>query len=155
MPGATDAVERWRATADVQKASLFQLEGVRDETENGHDDRHVVGYPILAGSEVALSSSLVGALRDWLRDPAGFSDEVMRRCAPGKRFGFRLERHIAGLGQERSEVAVDLACHLIVVANQEGSLRPRSYSYFDSSRPALLGLLRQAMPEAAPSGRER
>jgi len=155
MPGATDAVERWRAIAHVQKASLFELGASRTENEKGHDDHHIVGYPIRAGSEVVLSTSLVAALSEWLRDSAGFSAAVMRRCISGKRFGFRLERDVPRLGAERPEIAVELNCRSIVVANQEGSQRIQSYSYFDYSQQALLAILQQAMPGAALTGRQR
>ena len=110
MPPATDAVERWRATSGVQKVSLFRI-GVDRSKHTTARERSIAGYTILQGAPASLSDSLVGALIDWLRDPAAFSDAVMPRCFPGKRFGFRMARDIPKIGHELSEIAVDLAAN--------------------------------------------
>ena len=149
MPSATDAVERWRAASNVQRVSLFRLGAARDDAVDAADDRYIGGYPIVHDSEVVLSDPMVTRLTDWLRAPAGFSDALMRRCFGGKRFGFRLERDVPQVGHERSELAIDLGCQSIVVLNQEGSLRSRSLTYFDSSREGVLAILHEAMPPGA------
>jgi hypothetical protein len=155
MPAATDAVERWRATSNVQKVSAFRLGGTRQEGADADDEWHIAGRPIIPGTEVVLSDAGTRALIDWLRDANGFSDAVMRRCFPGKRFGFRLQRDVPQVGLEASEVAVDLGCQSIDVANQEGNMRARSFTYFDNSREALLAVVRDAMPGAVKGGRKR
>jgi hypothetical protein len=155
VPATTDARERWRATANVARASVFRLgRDLRYDREG--DGQCILGGPIVPGSEAELSTTVVQALVEWLRDATGFSNQLLRRCSRGQSFGFRLEREVPGIGPERSDIAVDLRCRSIAVENQEGSLRQRSYSYFDNSRPALLAVLREALPSTPLEGtRER
>jgi hypothetical protein len=150
-PATTDALERWRATSNVERVTVYRLN--RDfRFDRDGDTGYIVGGPIEPGSEVEISTGVVPALLDWLRDDSAFSNEVMRRCSRGQSFGFRLQRNVPGLGLERSDIAVDLRCRSIAVENQEGALWRRSYSYFDNSRPALLNILRSALPGAALTG---
>src|SRR5262245_27834841 len=65
MPAATDAVERWRASTNVQKVSLFRLDVTRPNESSASGDRYIADYPIVPGSEVVLSESVVQALIDW------------------------------------------------------------------------------------------
>ena len=51
MPASTDAVERWRATSNLQGIAVYRLERTRSEGTPGHDERHIVGYPVVGGSE--------------------------------------------------------------------------------------------------------
>jgi hypothetical protein len=155
MPAATDAVERWRATSNVRKVSLFKLSSTRQEDASDRDERHIADYPIVSGAEVVLSESMVVGLVAWLRNPGAFSDALMPRCFPGEKFGFRVERDLPGIGQERSDIAVDLGCQSIVVINQEGDLRSKFYTYFGNSRQALLEILRNAMPTLAVKSPQR
>jgi hypothetical protein len=155
VPASTDALERWRATANVERASVFRL-GRDLRYDRDGDEQYILGGRIVAGSEAELSTTVVQALVEWLRDSTGFSNQLVRRCSRGQSFGFRLERKVPGIGPERSDIAVDLRCRSIAVQNQEGSLRQRSYSYFDNSRPALLTVLREALPSTPLEGtRER
>jgi hypothetical protein len=151
VPATTDALERWRATSNVERASVYRL-GRMLRFDRAGDEQYIVGGQIVAGSEVKLSTAVVQALVEWLRDTTGFSNQLLRRCSRGQSFGFRLERKVPGIGSEQSDIAVDLRCHSIAVENVEGPLRQRSYSYFDTSRPALLAVLREALPSARLEG---
>ena len=62
-----------------------------------------------------------------------------------------MTRNVPHVGREVTELAIELRCNWITIANQEGTLRPEVYSYFDESRAAFVALLRQAM---LPSFRE-
>lgn len=154
-PATTDAFERWRATSNVQKVSLFALDGNRPDESLISDERHVIGRFVVARSEVVLSESGVSSLIAWLRDANGFSNLVMPRCIRGKRFGFRLEREVPGVGGERSEVVVDTGCEAIEIMNQEGNAHSRSYTYFyvPGSGERLAAILREAKSRPAGSGR--
>lgn len=141
-------LERLRAAANIEKASVFKLErpGPRDAIEAAPvDPSMIVGRPIVAGSEGTLSPELVVLLGEWLGNPAGFNSTLIRRCLGGDRYGFRLTRNVSHVGREVTEVALELRCNTIAIANQEGTLRPEAYAYFDESRAALLALLRQAV----------
>jgi hypothetical protein len=141
-------LERLRAAANIEKASVFRLEppGPRDaRDESTVDSSMIIGRPIVAGSEGTLSPEVVVLLGEWLGNPAGFNSTLMRRCLGGDRYGFRLTRNVPRVGREVTEVAIELRCNTIAIANQEGTLRPRVYAYFDESRAALLALLRQAV----------
>jgi len=151
VPGATDALERWRAASNVAKVSVFRLGRVFRFDREG-DEGYILGGPIVPGSEVEVPPTAGQGLVEWLRDASAFNDTLTRRCPQGQSFGFRLERRVPGIGVERSEVRVDLRCRSIGVENQEGALRQRSYSYFDNSRPALLAVLREALPSTKLEG---
>jgi hypothetical protein len=141
-------LERLRAAANIEKASVFRLErpGPRDAIDSTtFDSTMIVGRPIAAGTEAALSSQLVSQLGEWLGNPAGFNSIMMRRCEGGDRYGFRLTRNVPHVGREVTEIAFELRCNTIAIANQEGALRPQAHAYFDESRAALLALLRQAV----------
>lgn len=148
VPAATDVLERWRATSNVERVLVFQVDP-KSRHDGPSDDRHIAGDVIIAGSEVPMSPALVAALANWLRDPAGFSDRVLRRCIRGQTFGFRFERNVPGIGHERSELTVDIGCRVLKLVNQEGNLWQRSFTYFDDSRAALLAILREALPPEA------
>jgi hypothetical protein len=105
----------------------------------------IIGRPIVAGSEAKLSPELGSQLGEWLGNPNGFNNILMRRCEGGDRYGFRLTRNVPHVGREVTELAIELRCNTIAIANQEGALRPEAHSYFDESRAALLALLRQAV----------
>jgi hypothetical protein len=150
-PGTTDALERWRATANVERVSVLRL-GTYFRFDREGDERYIVGGPIEAGSEVDLSPTLVPALVNWLRNERAFDNLLMRRCSRGPSFGFRISRNVPGVGLERSDIAVDLRCLSIAVENQEGAFLRRSYSYFHNSRPALLAVLRAALPASKLGG---
>jgi hypothetical protein len=111
----------------------------------------IVGRPIVPGSEAPLSPELVSRLGEWLGNPGGFNNVFIRRCETGDRYGFRLTRNVPHVGRELTELAIELRCNTMAIANQEGTLRPEVYTYFDESRAALIALLRQAM---LPSFRE-
>jgi hypothetical protein len=149
-PASTDVLERWRATSNVEKVSVFRLG--RDLRFKRQGDGYILGDPIVAGSEVEVPPKAVQLLIEWLRDPRAFSYDFNRRCSPGQSFGFRLKRNVPGIGLERSEIAVDLRCASIAVENQEGALRQRSFSYFEESRAALLAVLREALPSTKLEG---
>jgi hypothetical protein len=154
LPPSSFVLERFRAAANIEKASVFKLEppGPRDARDKGTvDSSMIVGRPIVAGSEATLSPELVSQLGEWLGNPAGFNNTMTRRCEGGDRYGFRLTRNVPHVGREVTELAIELRCNTIYIANQEGTLRPRVYSYFDESRAAFVALLRQAM---LPSYRE-
>lgn len=141
-------LERLRAAASIEKASVFKLEppGPRDARDKGAvDSSMIVGRPIVAGSEATLSPELVVQLGEWLGNPAGFNNILTRRCEGGDRYGFRLTRNVPRVGRELTELAIELRCNTIYIANQEGTRRPRGYAYFDESRAAFVALLRQAM----------
>lgn len=141
-------LERFRAAANIETASAFKLEppGPHDARDRGTvDSAMVIGRPIVPGSEATLSPELVSRLTEWLGNPAGFNNVFNRRCETGDRYGFRLTRNVPHVGREVTELAIELRCNWITIANQEGSLRPRVYSYFDESRGAFVALLRQAM----------
>jgi hypothetical protein len=141
-------LERLRAAANIEKASVFRLEppGPRDaRDESTVDPSMIIGRPIVAGSEATLSPELVSLLGEWLGNPAGFNSTLIRRCLGGDRYGFRLTRNVSHVGREVTEVALELRCNTIAIANQEGTLRPEAYAYFDESRAALLALLRHAV----------
>jgi hypothetical protein len=153
IPPSNFDLERLRAAANIEKASVFKLEapGRRDAEPSTIDSSMIIGRPIVPGSEVTLSPELVSRLGDWLGHPAGFNNVFIRRCETGDRYGFRLTRNVPHVGREVTELAIELRCSWLTIANQEGTLRPRVYSYFDESRAALIALLRQAM---LPSFRE-
>ena len=141
------ALERFRAAANIEKASVFKLEppGPHDAAPDTVDPSMIVGLPIVAGSEAMLSAELISQLREWLGHPTRFNNFLIRRCVGGDRYGFRLTRNVPHVGREVTELAIELRCNTVYIANQEGSLRPRAYSYFDESRAAFVALLRQAM----------
>jgi hypothetical protein len=141
-------LERLRAAANIEKASVFRLEppGPRDAIETSPVDQFmIVGRPIVTGTEATLSPDLVLLLGEWLGNPAGFNSTMVRTCDGGDRYGFRLTRNVPHVGREVTEVAMELRCNTLAIANQEGTLRPEVYSYFDESRAALLTLLRQGV----------
>jgi hypothetical protein len=143
-----------RAATNIESASVFKLvpPGPHDARDPGTvDPSMIVGRPIVAGSEATLSPELVSQLAEWLGNPAGFNNVFNRRCEIGDRYGFRLTRNVPHVGREVTELAIELRCNAIYIANQEGTLRPRAYSYFDESRAAFVALVRQAM---LPSFRE-
>lgn len=144
-------LERFRAAANIEKASVFKLEppGPRDARDKGTvDSSMIVGRPIVVGSEATLSPELIAQLGEWLGHPTGFNNTLIRACDGGDRYGFRLTRNVPHVGREVTELAIELRCNTIYIANQEGTLRPRAYSYFDESRAAFVALLREAMSPA-------
>jgi hypothetical protein len=153
VPPSNFDLERLRAAANIEKASVFKLAapGPRDAEPSTIDSSMIIGRPIVPGSEATLSPELVSRLGEWLGHPAGFNNIFIRRCETGDRYGFRLTRNVPHVGREVTELAIELRCSWLTIADQEGMLRPRVYSYFDESRAALIALLRQAM---LPSFRE-
>jgi hypothetical protein len=148
VPESNYALERFRAAANIESASIFKLvaPGPRDaRDESTVDSSMIIGRPIVAGSEATLSPELVSQLGAWLGNPTGFNHILIRRCSGGDRYGFRLTRNVPRVGREVTELAIELRCNTIAIANQEGTLRPRVYPYFDESRAELLALLRQAV----------
>jgi hypothetical protein len=140
-------LERLRAATRIEKASVFKLEppGPHDAPPDTVDPSMILGRPIVVGSEATLSPELLARLGQWLGHPTGFNNFLMRACDGGDRYGFRLTRNVPHVGREVTELAIELRCNTIYIANQEGTLRPRAYSYFDESRAAFVALLRQAM----------
>jgi hypothetical protein len=148
VPPRNFDLERLRAAASIESASVFKLEppGPRDAIETVPvDPSMIVGRPTVPGSEAPLSPELVSQLGEWLVNPVGFNNVFIRRCETGDRYGFRLTRNVPHVGRELTELAIELRCNTITIANQEGTLRPEVYTYFDESRAALIALLRQAM----------
>jgi hypothetical protein len=86
------------------------------------------------------------------RPPNGVQQFLDARLRRGDRYGLRSTRNVPHVGREVTELAIELRGNTIYIANQEGALRPRAYSYFDESRAAFVALLREAM---APALRER
>lgn len=146
-------LERLRAAANIEKAWVFKLEapGPRDAEPSTFNPSMIIGRPIVPGSEAKLSPELVARLGAWIANPKGFNNVFIRRCETGDRYGFRLTRNVPHVGREVTELAIELRCSWLTIANQEGTLRPEVYTYFDESRAELVGLLRQAM---LPSFRE-
>lgn len=154
VPPRNFDLERLRAAANIESGSVFKLErpGPRDAIEKVPvDPAMIVGRPIVPGSEAPLSPELVSRLEEWIGNPTGFNNIFIRRCSWSDRYGFRLTRKVPHVGREVTELAIELSCNTIAIANQEGTLRPEVYTYFDESRAELLALLRQAV---LPSFRE-
>jgi hypothetical protein len=148
MPRTSGALVRLRAASHVTRALLTTLDSgdVVDSVDPSED--RLAGVRRV-GDEVVLPPALVAELADWLRQPQGFDDRVVRRCERQNGFGFRLVREVSGLEAEVSEIAIDLNCNSIAIVNQEGERRRRADAFFDTSRPAALALLRAAMPGSA------
>lgn len=147
VPPSNFVLERLRAAANLEEASVFKLEapGPRDVEPSTFDPAMIIGRPIVSGSEARLSPELVARLRAWLDNPTGFNNTFIRRCETGDRYGFRLTRNVPHVGREVTELAIELRCSWLTIANQEGTLRPEVYTYFDESRAEFVALLRQAM----------
>jgi hypothetical protein len=142
------ALERWGYGVSALRAiamTLDQPTGPWKGDEPG-DRGKLAGFVMRKGTERALKPAQLKTLVDLLQDPAGFNDDVAKRCEMKDLVGFRLARLPETTGAPREdvvEIALDRACNkLFAVRGGDGTRRTIHATHYDPSANAWADLIK-------------
>ncbi len=107
----------------------------------------IAGLTVRRGAEAALSESTTRQLNAFLHDPAGFDDDVLKRCVMGELVGFKVMFRSAGGAEAPAEIVIDLGCHKIFAVTGDRAPRTVYASHFDPSRARGLALAKELFPK--------
>jgi hypothetical protein len=147
LPLVDVLLERWGVTTDVTSATALRL----DLPHGGTGE--VAGFVARSGSEQPLDKGTIDELVALLRNPHGFDDIVVKRCAMQHLVGVRLTRTLPTTGRAprtvTTDVALDFTCQKIFTADGDAKHRVTSGGHFDPTRPAFVRWVKRAFPSDA------
>jgi hypothetical protein len=107
VSGSGCVLERFRAAANIEKASVFKV--VAPGPKMSEKARSI--HPRSSGDQSwSVAKRRSPELVSRVGNPTGFNNIFTRRCEGGDRYGFRLTRNVPHVGREVTELAIELRC---------------------------------------------
>lgn len=147
---------RYGITSDVVAGSVMRAERPPPKWDGTApaSPGTIGGLPVRAGTEHPLDPADLAAFVALLRAPAGFDDQIEKRCLMQTFVGVRLVRRPPSTiptHEELGEIFLDFTCmSLFIVRGGEGS-KPRVVyaTHYDPSRAAVVAWVKKVLPTDA------